>query len=83
LGISPVRNGAILIEPTLGLILAADRRNSYRLNIGYTIQNYGFRPTELGLDSNLNYNASELAASTQFFFVGFGYTYYFGVNSAD
>ena len=83
LGLNPARNSAFLIEPTVGLILSVDRKNSYRLNIGYTIQDYGFQPMQLGMTSNLNFDESQLTVRTQFLFVGFGYTYYFGVKTTD
>ena len=64
-------------EPTLGLILTADEQNSYRLNIGYCIQGYGFSPYRIGLQSNIGYETAEFNKLTQYLVVGFGYTYYF------
>ena len=83
LGINPVRKSAFLIEPAVGVILTADERNSYRLNLGYTIQGFGFQPTQLGLDSNMDFDESNFNMPTQFFFIGFGYTFYFGVKGGE
>ena len=77
LEIGPVQMDAVLIEPTLGLILTADEQNSYRLNIGYCIQGYGFSPYRIGLQSNVGYETAEFNKLTQYLVVGFGYTYYF------
>ena len=77
LGVGTVQMDAILIEPTLGLILTADEKNSYRLNIGYCIQGYGFSPYRIGLQSDAGYDAAEFNKLTQYLVVGFGYTYYF------
>lgn len=83
LGLSPVRVASSIIEPTLGLILSADERNSYRMNIGYCIQGHGFRPTMLGVDSNGDYDPEKFNNLTQYFFVGFGYTFYFGIKASE
>ncbi|MDB4075127.1 hypothetical protein N8Z27_00715 [Crocinitomicaceae bacterium] len=76
----PVHVGGSLIEPTVGFILTADERNSYRFNIGYSIQGYSFSPQMLGLGSNENYEIEKLNNLTQYFYIGFGYTFYFGVK---
>lgn len=82
-GTNPVRIQSSLIEPVIGLILTADERNSYRLNIGYVIQGYGFQPKLLGVNSNENYNTDNFNNPTQYFYVGFGYTFYFGVKGGE
>lgn len=76
-GVNPLSFDAVLIEPTLGLILSADERNSYRWNVAYCIQGYGFRPSTIGLSSNAAYDASKFNKLTNYFVVGFGYTHYF------
>jgi hypothetical protein len=81
LGVSPVAFEAVLIEPTLGLILFTDDQNSYRWNIGYCIQGYGFRPSTIGLSSNSAYDSSKFDRLTNYFVVGFGYTHYFRNNT--
>ncbi|MEJ6775962.1 MAG: hypothetical protein QNK85_01390 [Crocinitomicaceae bacterium] len=68
---------ATLIEPTIGLILSADERNSYRWNVGYCIHGYGFSPSRIGLSSNAVYDVSKFGNLTNYFVVGFGYTHYF------
>jgi len=83
LGLSPRRLQSSIIEPTVGLILTADERNSYRLNVGYCVQGYGFEPKLLGLDSNGDWDPAKFNNLTQYFFVGFGYTFYFGIKSSD
>ena len=76
-GVNPLQIDAILVEPTFGLILAADEKNSYRWNIGYCIQGYGFQPSTIGLESNSDYDITKFNKLTQYLVVGFGYTYYF------
>jgi hypothetical protein len=76
-GLNPIQVDAIIIEPTLGIILAANEKNSYRWSIGYAIQGYGFRPSMIGIDTNDGYNADNFNKLTQSLVVGFGWTYYF------
>lgn len=83
LGLSPRSVSSSLIEPTVGFILTADERNSYRLNLGYCIQGYSFQPKLLGIDSNGAADPDKLNNLTQYFFVGFGYTFYFGIKGGD
>jgi len=82
-GINPVRRPSTFVEPVISFILTADPRNSYRLNIGYTFQGYGFKPMDLGLESNSAFDTSKFDNITQYFLVGFGYTFYFGVKQSD
>jgi hypothetical protein len=83
LGVNPVRFNSPIVEPTIGLILTANERNSYRLNLGYAIQGYGFKPMSIGLESNSAFDENKFNNLTQYFFIGFGYTYYFGVKGGD
>ena len=76
-GVNPVQFNRVLIEPTVGLILSADERNSYRWSLGYCINGFGFQPQTLGLPSSEGYEQSEFNKLTQYLVVGFGYTYYF------
>lgn len=81
-GTNPRRFNATNMEATLGLILTADERNSYRLVLGYGGYGYGFDPKVLGLKSDETYTSEDYAKLTQYFFVGFGYTFYFGQKSS-
>ena len=76
-GVNPISYNAFIFEPTLGLILYSDEQNSYRFNIAYCIQNYSFEPEIIGLLSNLDYLDSNLKNNTNYFVIGFGYTYFF------
>ncbi len=76
-GVNPVQFDHLLLEPTVGFILSADERNSYRWSLGYCINGFGFQPGTLGLPSNEGYDVSEFNKLTQYLVVGFGYTYYF------
>lgn len=80
-GLGTPYRGSSYVEPTLGLILTADERNSYRFNIGYTIFGFNFQPVDLGLETNGAFPENKLANITQYLFVGFGYTFYFGVKA--
>lgn len=70
------------IETTLGLILTADERNSYRLVLGHGVSGYGFKPEYIGLKSNEGYDVASFNKLTHYFIIGFGYTYYFGQKSS-
>lgn len=81
---NPRQIEALLVEPTLGLILTADERNSYRFNIGYCIQGYGFSMSTIGLPNNAGgYDPEVYKDVTQYLFVGFGYTFYFGIKVSE
>lgn len=72
------------IEPNMGLCLASDVNASFRLTIGYAFYGFGYRPWNIGIDSNLGYNESELNKTSSFLTVGFGFTRYFnGKKSKD
>lgn len=68
---------AIVIEPTVALVLAANEQNAYKWIIGYSILGYGFSPQMIGLNSDGDYNPTIYGKATQHLIVGFGYTYYF------
>lgn len=72
-----VQQGSSLIEGTIGFVLSADERNSYRWIIGYGIQGMGFQPSHIGLTSNGGYDPASFNNVTSYLVVGFGYTYYF------
>lgn len=74
------KNSSVLVEPTLGFILSADEKNSYRLSIGYCFQGYGFNPDMIGITSDENWNPADYSKLTRYLVVGFGYTYYFNKN---
>lgn len=76
------QTSSVNIESTLGLILTADERNAYRLVLGHGVSGFGFRPEMIGLESNEGYDESEFTRLTNYFIVGFGYTYYFGQKSS-
>lgn len=82
-GVNPRIINSTIIEPTLGLILAADERNSYRWNIGWCIQGYGFSPNTIGLPTNGLYDPTKFNKLTNFLVVGFGYTHYFKNNTPN
>jgi hypothetical protein len=82
-GIYPLRVSSTMIEPSLGLILAVDEFNSYRLHVGYTIYGYGFKPYMIGMQSNEGYDPSGFSKLTQFLLIGFGYTYYFNEDKRN
>lgn len=73
----------VFAEPVFSLILKADERNSYRLNLGYTFYGFPYEPVDIGLTSNGDYTPDVLDNSTQFFFIGFGYSFYFGEKVSE
>lgn len=82
-GVNPVRYSNVFVEPVLSIILKADERNSYRLNMGYTFYGFPYQPVDIGLESNGAYEPDVLDNSTQYFFIGFGYSFYFGEKVSD
>jgi hypothetical protein len=77
INVKNVQVGSSLLEATIGFILSADERNSYRWIIGYGIHGAGFRPDHIGLSSNGGYDPAKFNNVTSYLLVGFGYTYYF------
>ncbi len=73
----PREVGSLYIEPTVGFMLTIDEKTTIKLAIGYVIQNFGFRPTLIGLASDGAYNPSNFDTITQYLTIGFGYTHYF------
>lgn len=82
-GVNPLKFQNVFVEPVFSLILKADQRNSYRLNLGYTFYGFPYQPTDIGLASNGDYSPETLDNASQFFFVGFGYSFYFGEKASD
>ena len=76
----PYVDEAVFIEPTLGLILMATERTSFRLALGYAIHDFEFSPNQMGLEEFSGIKDSKLNSRTSFFTVGFGYSYYFGIQ---
>ena len=81
-GNNPWRVSSTNVETTLGLILTADERNSYRLVVGHGVSGFGFDPEMIGLASNEGYDPANFDKLTHYFLIGFGYTYYFGQRSS-
>jgi len=74
---------ALFVEPTIGLVLAADVNCSYRLTIGYPLYGYAFSPWMIGYDSKMGYSDEDYIKNSSFLNVGFAYTFYFnGKKSA-
>jgi len=81
-GKNPQITTGLYLEPTIGLVLTADEQTSYRLNIGYAIHGFGFNPkTNLGSTQNEGYDPAEFKKITNYFIIGFGFTYYFKPKS--
>jgi hypothetical protein len=73
---------SIYIEPNIGLVLASDDSNSYRLTIAYPFYGFGFRPWDIGVEGNAGYETEEFDRTSSFLIVGFGYTHYFNGKSS-
>ncbi len=76
-GVKYIKDQSIWVEPTLGLVLAVDEFSSYRLNVGYAFQGFGFGLPKIGVYTNGGYNPADYSKITNYLLVGFGYTYYF------
>ena len=84
-GIDPYqyRASSPLVEGTMGLILTADEKSSYRMVLGYGVLGFGFNPQMISLNSNEGYDPSKFNKLTQYFIVGFGFTHYFNSKTAS
>lgn len=76
-GVKYVNDQSLYIEPVIGLILATSEHHAYRLNIGYAIQGFGFTLDKIGVMESGGFDAAEGKRVSQYFNIGFGYTYYF------
>ncbi|MCO5260739.1 MAG: hypothetical protein M9916_11390 [Crocinitomicaceae bacterium] len=77
----PYKFDAGFVEPTIGFILSATDKSSFRLTIGYTIQGFIFKPSMLGTEMNGGWDAKQYSKTSQFITFGLGYTYYIGKNN--
>jgi hypothetical protein len=77
MGITYNSKQSVYIEPNIGICLAADVNASFRLTIGYAFYGFGFKPWDIGINSDLGYSASELNKLSSYLIVGFGYSRYF------
>ncbi|MFT5859554.1 MAG: hypothetical protein ACI865_001657 [Flavobacteriaceae bacterium] len=76
-GVNPIQVNSSFTEAIASFILLADERNAYRWIVGYGIQGFGFNPSHIGLASNEGYDPAGFNKVSQYFVIGFGYTYYF------
>lgn len=72
----PRELGSLYIEPNFGFMLAIDQQTTIKFAIGYVIQDFGFRPTLMGLSSEGGFNPDGFDRLTQYLTIGFGYTHY-------
>jgi hypothetical protein len=77
MGITYNSKRSAYIEPNIGICLAADVNASFRLTIGYAFYGFGYKPWDIGINSDLGYSASELNKVSSYLIVGFGYSRYF------
>jgi len=68
------------VTPTLGFILSVDEFTSYRFTIAYAVNNFGFSPSRLGMNTNGGFDPSKFSTFTQCAIFGFGFTHYFSKN---
>ncbi len=77
------RVNAGYLEPTLTFVLAADEAVAYRWIVGYNITGFGFKPWNIGVNTNGGFQLSDFNKATQSILIGFGMTYYFGNTRSD
>jgi hypothetical protein len=77
MGITYNSKQSAYIEPNIGICLAADVNASFRLTIGYAFYGFGYKPWDIGINSDLGYSVSELNKVSSYLIVGFGYSRYF------
>jgi len=73
----PYRNMYGYIAPTIGFILSASERSSYRLTASYAFQGFAFHPSQLGSSVTTSYTPEELSKLSQTLTIAMGYTHYF------
>lgn len=73
----PYSNNSILIEPTISFALMATENSSFNFFMGYAIQNFKFRPNQVGLDYFSGISEEDNNKITSYFSIGFGYSYFF------
>lgn len=83
IGPSKFRMSSPFVEGTLGLILTADEKSSYRLVLGYGALGFGFKPQMISLKSDSGYDPNDFNKLTQYFIIGFGFTHYFNKKIAS
>lgn len=71
------------IEPQISFYLMADEASGFSLTLGYTFMGMKFSANSLMVDELAGFDASDFTKITQFFTVGFGYSYYFGVKKSE
>ncbi|MFM7596324.1 MAG: hypothetical protein ACKO4Y_09110 [Flavobacteriales bacterium] len=77
MGITYISKQSAYIEPNIGICLAADVNASFRLTLGYAFYGFGYKPWDIGINSDLGYSAIELNKVSSYLIVGFGYSRYF------
>ncbi len=77
MGITYNSKQSAYIEPNIGICLAADVNASFRLTIGYAFYGFGYKPWDIGINSDLGYSTSDLNKVSSYLIVGFGYSRYF------
>ena len=82
-GSNPLQIGSSYAEFTTAFILKANENTSYRWIIGYGMQGFGFRPQDIGLETNDGFDPAKFNTITSYLVVGFGYTYYFGNGKSE
>jgi len=82
-GVSYNKIESVYIEPVLGLVVASDVNASYRLTVGYAFYGFSYKPWQIGVDSQLGYDASEFSKKSSFLTVGFAYTHYFNGKKSE
>ncbi|WP_159038521.1 hypothetical protein [Brumimicrobium mesophilum] len=76
----PFSNESIFIEPTFGISLMATERTSFRLALGFAVNDFVFSADQVGIEQFSAYDINDLNKRTSYFTIGFGYSYYFGVK---
>lgn len=76
----PYNNDGGFIEPILGLSLMSNDNTSFKLALGYTFHNFKFQPHQVGTDQFSGFSQDDFSKISTYFSIGFGYSYYFGVN---
>ncbi len=68
------------VEPEIGLALQASEKSSFRLVLSYAVYGFQFKPHMFCQKEFSGYTDVNLDKAAQIFSIGFGYSYFFGMN---
>ncbi|MFM7661217.1 MAG: hypothetical protein ACKO6A_00960 [Bacteroidota bacterium] len=83
--IDRINKPCFYFEPNIGLILAVNQVDTYRLSLGYSFLGYSFKQSDIGFFENedIGYSEKDKKPQASFFTIAFGYTHHFNGKSFE